>query len=141
MVKGFVQGVAWQAGRAMMCKADGTGLPKKPGGAFYALVALAMVTTVLRHGVMGTIHPVAAGLAFLVSIVALALAFGEKRFPCVGIYLCLILGINVVAVGVALAGIAFDGLALVLMAWEAAGFVAGCRLYVRRVRGAAAKTE
>lgn len=127
---GFFWAVAVHAGRAMTFRADGVGLPKKPGGAFAAIFMIAMLMAILRHAVAtGSMHPVGAGMGFMITIMLLAMMLGEKRFQCLGMYLCLSAGIDLVA-------ILTQGLGLVAgwptLLWEGAGLVYGCYRFDRR---------
>lgn len=55
----FLYGVAVHVFRAITFRADGTGLPKEPGGALNALIALATITAVLRHAIMASVWEIA----------------------------------------------------------------------------------
>lgn len=129
---GFFWAVAVHAGRAMTFRADGAGLPKKPGGAFAAIFMIAMLMAILRHAVAtGSMHPVGAGMGFMITIMLLAMMLGEKRFQCLGMYLCLSAGIDLVAIVTSgLGGLDVGGWPTLL--WEGAGLVYGCYRFDRR---------
>lgn len=131
---GFFWAVVVHAGRAMTFRADGAGLPKKPGGAFAAIFMIAMLMAILRHAIAtGSMHPVGAGMGFMITIMLLAMMLGEKRFQCLGMYLCLSAGIDLVAV---LSGGLVAGWPTLL--WEGAGLVYGCYRFDRRGHQASA---
>lgn len=128
----FLSAVGVHTVRAMTFRADGAGLPKKPGGAFFAILVIATLMAILRHGVVGNMHLISAGMGFLISIMLLAMVFGEKRFPCLGLSLCLSVGIDVVAtVTGGFGGLDAGGWPTLL--WEGTGLVYGCRRFDRRM--------
>lgn len=126
----FPKGLAMHAWRAMTFRADGMGMPKKPSGAFGAIFMVAMLMAILRHGVAtGSMHPAGAGAGFLLIVLVLAYMLGEKRFQCLGMYLCLSSGIDLVAMIVDACGgsvVAWPTL------WEGAGLVYGCYRFDQR---------
>lgn len=132
----FLWGIVVHAGRAMTFRADGEGFPKEPGGAFAVIMGIAVGMAILRHAAFsGAFSPIGAGFGFLLTVMLLAMVFGQKRFQCLGMYLCLSAGIDLVAiVADGLLSLDFGGWPTLL--WEGAGLVYGCYRFDRRNREA-----
>ncbi len=127
----WIRAIVAQSILAITFRSAGDGLPAKPGGAFAALLVVAVVVFAGRFSIDYSNQSLLfAVIAFCAQLVFFAAAFGASWFQVISLYLCISIGIDGTGLLLSVFGISAPSL---LTSWELCATASGFyRFWIKR---------